>query len=280
MDDLIDTFFQCKYTQEARDTMYASLGLFTVFNYPEPYGDISDLICMEREIENDTIVEGVRGYIDKGIDHLLRANNIYVLDEVPLRDKNRILENIFLISKIEDPEPYMSLFCGYLSNEEIMSRVFGILREDDYTEYMTQLKWVYDGTITKLKNYLTEMQTDNESADTKTMREIRKNLYAYFSAFGEVAIALSIQELNMLKGQKFDLYLELLKDEVVIPENLEDTVYALLFMALMSEDGHTNPMLLLLDKIKNLLPTQGHINSFNTMLTRGMAAYTSEREKL
>ena len=278
MNDLIYEFFKNNYTEETQELLYGAIGLFAVFNYPEPLGSLVDLMTMEGNIEKDTIVEGVRGYIEKGIDTLMFANRIKVFPEVTLRDKVRLLEAIFAFTKIEDPEPYLPYMDGWMSNEEIMAKCIGEVLGEPYETFFPMLSWVFDGTIARFKDYLENMKIENETLDTQALKEIRKNLRVFNKVFGQIPVIESLEEINPIKNQEFKLYIDLFKESLIDPDDMENTVFGLMWIAMISSDGYKNPKMLLMEYGKELFADYAHHRLYDSMLTTAFGKYISARE--
>lgn len=273
MDDLIDNFFQSKYTEEARDLLYKASGIFSVFTFSEPFGEIVDLISMEGSIENDTLVDGVRGIFDRGVNRLLEANRVRVGVEVTFAERIRILEGIFAITKIEDPEPYLPLFDSWSSDEETFAKVLGIVLSEPYEEFFYQFTWVYEGTLKRLKEFLEDLKTENETVELGLLKDIRKNLRVFNKVFGSIPIIESLTEINFIKGQPFQSYLNIFREEIVDLSDMESTTYALIWLAIVSSDGYKNPKLLLMEEAKNLFLDIPFYNAFNSMCTKAFGMY-------
>lgn len=278
MQDLIDVYIEKKYTEEAKELLYAAIGIFAVYNYSEPLGDMVDLVSMQGEIEEVGIVDGVRGYVERGIDRLLEVNRVRVGDEVTFRERIRILEGIFALTKINDPDEYLPLFSGWLSNEEIFAKTIGIALDEPYEDFYVQLTWVYEGTIKNLREYLENMKTENETVEFELIKDIRKNLQCFLKVFGIVPIADSLTEMNILKGQPFKTYLNLFQDEIVDAQDMENTVYGLLWLALISSSGYRDPKSLLLEESKALFTDYKDYTLFNNMVTKALGLYLPARE--
>ena len=278
MNDILDLFFQKNYTQETQDLIYKATGIFSVFTFSTPFGEIVDLISMTDNIESENVIDGVRGIVEKGIDKLLEANRIKVFQEATFAERIRILEGVFAITKIEDPTDYLPFFDGWDADKVKFSKVLGLVLGDDYEDFIYTISWVYEGTVKRLKEYLDEMKIENETIDTELIKKIRKNIRIFEQVFGSVDIVQSLSEINFIKGQPFQLYLNSFKDEIVDESDMEGTTYGLIWLVIVSSDGYNNPKIILMEEAKNLFQDINLLNVFNAMCTKAFGLYLAAHE--
>lgn len=273
MNDLIETFFQTKFTEEMQENLYSAIGLFTLFGYVEPMGEVVDLIMRDGYEAPENIADGVTGIISRAVDRLLHENRVTVLPEVTFRERIKILEGIYALTRIEDPSNFLPLFDGWLNNEEIFARVIGDVLSVPYEDIFVQLQFVFEGTIARMKEFFEDIKVENETVEFALLKKIRKNLRVFFKVFGSPSLVEALNEMNMIKGQKFQSYINLLRDEVLNPDDMESTCYALLWLALISEDGQDNIKLFLMEQAKDLFLEVREQTLFNQMLTKALGVY-------
>lgn len=273
MNDLIETFFQTKFTEEMQENLYSAIGLFTLFGYVEPMGEVVDLIMRDGYEAPENIADGVTGIISRAVDRLLHENRVTVLPEVTFRERIKILEGIYALTRIEDPSNFLPLFDGWLNNEEIFARVIGDVLSVPYEDIFVQLQFVFEGTIARMKEFFEDIKVENETVEFALLKKIRKNLRVFFKVFGSPSLVEALNEMNMIKGQKFQSYINLLRDEVLNPDDMESTCYALLWLALISEDGQDNVKLFLMEQAKDLFLEVREQTLFNQMLTKALGVY-------
>lgn len=278
MDDLVTNYFLNKYTPEARGLLYRAMGIFTVSNYTEPFGDIVNLLGQEQVLDESAISDGVREICEKGIWSILQSNRINVHGDVTFEERIVLCEALFMLTKVEDPTDYLPLFDGWLSNEEILAKTLGLALDYPHEILMTQIAWVYEGTVQRLKEYMETLKKDLETVDIKLIHEIRLNIVVFYQVFGDIPIIDSLTELNILKGQPFTTYINLLESEIISEDEMEQNVYCLLWLALVSSDGYQNPKTLLVDQGRIIFPEPTHYALFDQMLNKALAAYLPARE--
>lgn len=278
MDDVITAYFATKYTEEARTLLYRALGIFTVSNYTEPFGAIVDVLSMSGNLEESAISDSIRETITSGIDKILSENRISVHADVTFEERIVICEALFMLTKIEDPTDYLPLFNGWLNNEEILAKTFGLALDIPFETFQTQIAWVYEGTIGRLKEYMETLKKENETVDLDLIRAVRLNIITFYQVFGSIEIIDNLNELQLLKGQPFSTYISLLEDEIITEEEMEQNVYCLLWLALISSDGYESPKALLIDQGKMIFPEPTQYAMFDSMLNKALAAYLPARE--
>lgn len=277
--DILNVYFQNTYTEEARDLLYSAVGLLVVFSHLEPIGDIVDLITLEGSIEKDTIVDGVRNTIEKGIEELIWSNRIKLGVDVTFRRKIHILESIFALTKVEDPSDFIHYLTGWLTPEEKLARVLASVRGEQYEDFLVDFVWVYEGSVERLKTYFETIKVENETLDMEMIRGIRENLRIFEEVFGVPSAVAALNELNPIKGQAFDLYDLLFKEELREVEKVEEIAYAYLWLSLISSDGYKDPMAVLLNRSKDLFYEIQEQKSFDSIVTQLLGLFIAKKDQ-
>lgn len=270
--DIVNNFIDASYTAELASELYRAIGLMNVFGQNDVIMSLQEIVMTEQEQHREVIIDRVVETIDRGLDRLFMAQRIKLIDETPLQFKNEILQALFSFNYREDYLPYIRVLENpQLSAEEKLCEILEDLTGISQDEFNVYIDEVFDGSIARMKEYaqggLTEEQ---ESEDLDLLREIRKSLRAYQEAFGLPAAVARLSEFDIAKGLKFDTYFQLFESEVFDLNDLESTVFNLLYLALISEEGHMNPQKFLMEQTDHLFNNIQDAQNFLRMLQKAM----------
>ena len=280
MDDLIQSFFENYLTEELRSQLYKALGLFTVYGLTTIHQELPDIILQEQEEHREVIVDQLVSHITGGLDSLFVAQRIRLGSEASIGYKTSFLEAIFAFSFREDYRPYQVVTEDWtLTNEEKLGAIIADVQGVDITEVMEHLEWVYDGTISSLVNFIKNKNIEEVGIeDTELLRSIRSNLKTYRIAFGTPASVEGLTNINMALGGSFQTYLELFKDAIVNLGDIEATTFNLMWLAMVSKEGVSNPQKFLLSVSETIFTDMQQQQIFSRMLQKAMGRYQEIKE--
>ena len=270
--DIVNNYIDSAFTPELASEIYRALGLMNVFGQNDAIMVLQEIVLQEQEQHRETISDQIIGYTDRALDVLFMAQRIDLIDETPLAMKNDILQALFSYAYREDYLPYMRILENpQLDAEEKLCEVLEDLTGTDASEFAVYINSVFDGSIERMKEFTSDkVKEESVSEDMDLLRVIRRSLKAYAKAFGAPAAVGRLQEFDIAKGLKFEVYFQLFESEVFDPLDMESTVFNLLWLALISEEGHLSPQKLLLEQTERLFTNIQDSQTFSRMLQKAM----------
>lgn len=270
--DIVNNYIDTAYTPDLASELYRAIGLMNVFGHNDVIMTLQEAVLSEQEQHREVISDQIVEYIDQGLDRLLMAQRIELIPETPLKFKNEILQALFSFNYREDYLPYVRVLENtQTSSEEKLCEILEDLSGIERDEFAVYIDSVFDGSIARMKEFAQGGVVEEQaSEDLDLLREIRKSLLAYQQAFGLPAAVARLSEFDIAKGLKFDVYFQLFESEVFDPNDIESTVFNLLYLALISEEGHNNPQKLLMEQSEHLFNNIQDAQTFLRMLQKAM----------
>lgn len=254
MDDIIDIFVNEAYTEEAKEDMYQAFGLFRVFNYLGPFADMTDMLMMESFVSPEAMQDGITNRVVEAQDYLLDRHGIKVTDEATLAFRNIILRCLFMIQKLESPEPFLRVLESLMTDEEKITTIFEMLSNVPHTTFLHVLEEVRPITIKLLSDFL-YAQEDNQ---TNRARPVNSTVVEYVRLFKEVfginAGVRVILDSDTIQGEEFALYMPLYNELRAMITDEQTLVELLMFLLIFSSDGVRDPMKVYAEYSVELVP--------------------------
>lgn len=275
MDDLVNNFLESFFTEELKTQLYKALGIFTVFGLTNIHQELPNIILQEGEEHREVIIDKVINLITGGLDNLLFLQRITLSEDASLSFKNEFLEAIFAFNAREDYTPYQLIVEDWTTkNEEKLALIIADILNKESCYILEHLEWVYDGTISKLTEYIAmKVSIEEKAEDIPQLRLIRKNLKVYEASFGTPASVQGLLDVNMTMGGPFQIYLDLFHDAIIDLTDLEATTFNLIWLALISKEGMDNPQKLLLENSDTLFTDIQQQQIFTKMLQKAMGHF-------
>lgn len=270
--DIVNNYIDSAFTPELASELYRAIGLMNVFGQNEVTMLLQEAVLSEQEQHREVISDQIVSYIDQGLDRLFMAQRITLNPDTSLTSKNDILQALFSFAYREDYLPYLRVLENpQTSSEEKLCEILEDLTGMARSEFETCIDSVFDGSIARMKEFAQGgVQEEQASEDMDLLREIRKSLRAYRQAFGSPAAVERLSEFDIAKGMKFEVYFQLFESEVFNLNDLESTVFNLLWLALISEEGYQNPQKLLMEQTERLFTNIQDSQNFLRMLQKAM----------
>ena len=280
MDDLITNYIDQKFTPEMAAIVYRALGLFGVFGHSTPILLLIDAINMSQNEHPEVIMDTLTVIVDEGLDQLFLANRVTVSENISMTEKVQVLEAVYGFQFQETYEPFARILENTNSTPrsqflEVISLISGI----DVPNLEDMIDDVYEGTVDRLKEYVQSgIKEEQEAPDFELLKKIRTNLLVYSKAFGKPQISTVLESFNFEYGCEFDVYFNVLRDEVINIEDMETTTFGLLWIALISSDGVDSPQKLLTEKIESFFDDILRVNQFTAMLSKALGRFQEYKE--
>ena len=280
MDDLITNYIDQKFTPEMAAIVYRALGLFSVFGHSTPILLLIDAINMSQNEHPEVIMDTLTVVVDEGLDQLFLANRVTVSENISMTEKVQVLEAVYGFQFQETYEPFARILENTNSTPrsqflEVISLISGI----DVPNLEDMIDDVYEGTVDRLKEYVQSgIKEEQEAPDFELLKKIRTNLLVYSKAFGKPQISTVLESFNFEYGCEFDVYFNVLRDEVINIEDMETTTFGLLWIALISSDGVDSPQKLLTEKIESFFDDILRVNQFTAMLSKALGRFQEYKE--
>jgi hypothetical protein len=272
MSDVVTPFIDNNYTEEVASELFRAFGLMEVLGQNEFKQAIDNVVMQEQDEHREVIMDQVVQLVDQGLNALFMAMRVTVNDSASMKMKNDILQAVYSYAFLEDYLPYMRVLENdFLNAEQKFAEILEDITNVPKEEYLMVLDFVYEGAIERLKEFTApKVQEEEEFTDPELLKKIRKGLRIYRSAFGEPAATNRLAEIDMQKGLKFDVYLQLFESEVVDRSDLESTTFNLLWLTLISEDGVNNAQSLLLETGKRIFTDFTELQKFQSMTQKAI----------
>ncbi len=280
MDDLITNYIDQKFTPEMAAIVYRALGLFSVFGHSTPILLLIDAINMSQNEHPEVIMDTLTVVVDEGLDQLFLANRVTVSENISMTEKVQVLEAVYGFQFQETYEPFARILENTNSTPrsqflEVISLISGI----DVPNLEDMIDEVYEGTVDRLKEYVQSgIKEEQEAPDFELLKKIRTNLLVYSKAFGKPQISTVLESFNFEYGCEFDVYFNVLRDEVINIEDMETTTFGLLWIALISSDGVDSPQKLLTEKLESFFDDILRVNQFTAMLSKALGRFQEYKE--
>lgn len=280
MDDLIDNFFKNYFTEELRLQLFRSLGLFAVFGFDFPHEELPDIITRLENEHREVLVDRVFKCVGDGVNTLFDLQRIKVLDSAPLRFKNDLLEAIYAFSYREDYRPYQLVVENWtLTNEEKLASIMSDVLDIEETLILENVEWVYDGTMDKIVDFIKSKNLEmTEVADVDSIKNMRKNLFAFHEAFGKKDFIEEYSTLDLTLNEPFKLYLDFFKEEIIDLADMEKTTFSILWFGLISKENSDNLLKYLLSIANDLFSDLNQMQIFSKMIEKAFGRYQDFRK--
>ena len=277
MDDLIDQFFSTHFTEEQQNLLYRALGLFNVFGPSDAGNKIATITLRNQEDHIESIVDSIYGVIEETIDQILTKHRLTIVNDPSLSFKVSLLEAIFALGYRDSYKEFEGVIENWMiTNEEKFAEIIASVADMNEYDILEHVEWVYEGTMKRLEDLIRKgLKEEEEVPDFEVLRTIRYNLIYFNTAFGIPHALKAILEVDPVKGSTFDSYFTLFKEDIVDLNNFEDTVWRILYLAFISNDGVINPQKLLTEKAEVIFSDLQDQIRFKNMVHKAMGHFAS-----
>lgn len=241
MDDFITMFVQTSYTEAAQEDIFQALGIFQVFNYLDPYPKIENILTMESYLESSDLVDGFTSIILTSQEYLLDRHGITLSGETTLAFNNIVLRTLYLLQKLEDPVPILTILETMESREYKMCEILAHLSSTPITTFLQLVDEVRPSCLELLAEFLYK-QEDGMQVSRGEIPGIKEQVKIFKEVFGINPAVRVILDSDTVMGEDFSLYRPLFDELREVVEDETVLVETLLFLLLYSRDGNAQPI--------------------------------------
>lgn len=241
MDDIINTFIELNFIDEAKDDIYHAIGIFQAFNYIDPIPKLHDLLMLSGYDESANIVDKFRMVILEAQNYLLDRHGVVLSPDSTISFNNKVLSAFLMFMNLEDPIPVLRVIESADNDDFKLARILAMYTDTPETTFLQIIDQVRPVFMSLLASYL-YAQEDNHQAINQTSYRITKAVKAFKEVFGIPAPVQLIIDSDVVMGEEFMTYVPLfeeLREGIADEEVLLST---LLFLLIYSCDGVDDPI--------------------------------------
>lgn len=241
MEDLITIFIDTYYSDEFKQEVERSFGLFEFFEYNQAFQPFVDILMNESNLDQASMNDMFVQKLHEGLNYILQEHQIKLIDVATIHEKNEILLALAHVQNLVDYTPVIRTLETFEPDEIQLSSILADISMLDQFKIMELIESFNPGILQTLKNFIYEKEKDT-TAEELTNPKLIKHLRLFASVFGETPLGVQMARGQLRIGERFETYIDFIQDGILSPDE-KQTALNILSVIFLSSDGFNSPLL-------------------------------------
>lgn len=275
--DLLHHFLVGNATPEMSDSITEAYKLLENMNAGDLDFDLNDMLMVDDVVDTNVTMSKIQTYFTTIQHDMLAQYGITMDDEVAIDDLTMVLKAVFELEDYEDTEALLRLTMSDMRADETFAEVLALITHKDAVSLLSLFEEVDTSLIRRIQDIASatddELVTDEE--------RIRRSQYMHhLQRFCHYINSKELEVVKMLKdgitvGYPYAAYADQIGRafEGTIPEQVAREMVA---MALISSDGHNNPMEVIKGSLEDYVADLNTVTKIHIEVTKLLQGFSRE----
>lgn len=275
--DLLNQFLIGNATPETMDSIRETYTMLEGMHAGDMDFDLNDMLMVDDVVDSNVTMDKLRRYFSTIQHDMLAQFGISVSEDAGIDDMTMMLKAIHDLDDYEDTEALLRITMSDMRADEAFAEVLAMMCHKDAVSIMTLLDEVDASIIRRIQDIASatddELVTDEE--------RIRRSQYMHhLQRFCHYINSKNLQVVRMLQdgitvGYPYAAYADQIGRafEGTIPEQVAREMVA---MALISSDGHNNPMDVIKSSLEDYVADLNTVTKIHIEVTRLLQGFSRE----
>jgi hypothetical protein len=264
MDEMIVSFIDNYFSDEAREDIYKSFSLFDLFEHQNAYSGFVDIITNASYVTSDSLKDCFVNELNKQLDYVLKEHTVILVPDATIEQKNAILHAFGLLQYLEDYTSIILTLESLTTDEEQLSSILSGLSGLDEMTIISIVEFFDPDILQQLKKFIYIKESEEKM---EVNSDLIHNLKVFFKLNNREYLGVHLLKNNVLLGAKFESYLQYFENEITVgtPEEVALNILSIIYM---SEDGYKEPLLTYREHSLQLLHDVNKVSAVEVLIIK------------
>jgi hypothetical protein len=243
MDELLQDFLDANFSDEAQEEYRKSFDLFDYLEFNQAWPPLLDVIGLIGVDPTEALIDRFTNTLSEQLDIAFAQFTIKIVPTATIAERNELLRAIAHFQHLEDYTPLARILESFQQDDVQLARVLADLSMYDEHRIMTLIESFEPKLMGILKEYIYSKEKDLTNQDGSNRRDILSGFRVFCKLYGENTIAALLLKDGMAIGNRFEIYLPYVQEELILGTD-EKVAENILSMIMFSGDGYNSPLLL------------------------------------
>lgn len=244
MDELLHDFLEANFSEEAQEEYRKSFDLFDYLEFVQAWPPLLDVIGLIGVDPTEALIDRFTNVLIEQLDAAFAQFTIKIVPHASIAERNELLRAIAHFQHLEDYAPLARILESFQSDDIQLARILSDLSMYDEHRILTLIESFEPKLMGILKEYIDSKEKEVVNQDGSERRNILSGFKVFCKLFGENHIAAMLLKDGMAIGNRFQVYLPYIQDELCFGGSDEKIAENILSMIMFSGDGYNSPLLL------------------------------------
>ena len=226
---------------------------------------------------NEALIDRFTNTLNQQLDLAFAQFTIKIAPHATLTERNELLRAIAHFQHLEDYTPLARILESFQADEIQLSRVLADLSMYDEHRILTLIESFEPKLLDIFKEYIYSKEKDTVNTDGSSRKNILAGFKIFTKTFGEDNIATMLLKDGMQIGNRFQIYLPYVQDDLVVGAD-EKIAENILSLIMFSGDGYNSPLLLFRKFSFYILQDLGKVTRIEALVLAMISKYLEHKK--